>query len=357
MDLKKIDLFGKSYSINNLKESLKDAVGDISTIAGVKPYTLFEGPERGVFAVDVWTGSGLRYTVVPDRGMNICNLNYRGIPLDWTSGTGITSPFLYESHGWNWLRSFHGGIVHTCGLSNVGEPCVDEKLEYENREFGGHGRISSTPARELLWKTDDINNLPTMTVSGKCRVVSALEENLVLERSLVSEIGGSKITLQDRVTNLGYKKTPVLLLYHCNFGFPLLSGNTLLSIPAENAVDWNGSKAPDFKRLKNPTNDNDESVVYPDLIGDQVNISLFNPDLGNRGLGVKLKYSKTDLPFLTVWKHFQKRSYVVGIEPGTCRVEGRNSEIEKKRAVFLEKDRSLTITLEIEVLDGGQPTH
>ena len=346
----KIKLFGKSYTI----KGLKDASGDLSTIAGVKPYTLFDGPERGVFAVDVWTGSGLRYTVVPDRGMNICNLNFRGIPLDWTSGTGITSPFLYESRGWQWLRSFHGGVVHTCGLGNVGEPCLDKELVHDNKEFGGHGRISSTPAGELSWRTEEQNDTIVMTVTGKCRVVSALEENLVLERSVTSRIGGTKIILQDRVTNIGHINTPVFLLYHCNFGFPLVSENTVLSIPADKAVDWDGNPAPDFNIMKKPADFNDESVVYPDLNSDQVNISLFNPDLGDNGLGVKMKYIKTALPFLTVWKHFQKRSYVVGIEPGTCRVEGRNSEIENKRTVILQSDQSIEIRFEIEVMDGNK---
>lgn len=48
-----------------------------------------------------------------------------------------------------------------------------------------------------------------------------------------------------------------------------------------------------------------------------------------------------------MWKHYQKRVYVIGIEPGTCRVEGRNAEIEKKRAVILDKDQSIQIDLEI----------
>ena len=348
VDDKRINLFGSSYSFSELKES----TCDMSAIAGIKPYTLFDGPERGVFAVDVWTGSGLQYTVVPDRGMNICNFRYRGIPLDWTSGTKITSPFLYEFHGWNWLRSFHGGLVHTCGLSNVGEPCVDEKLDYDNRQFGGHGHISNTPAQELSWKTWEENNTLTMSVSGKCRIVSALEENLLLTRTVVSKLGGTGLLLRDKVTNIGFKSTSLLLLYHCNFGFPLLSGDTVLSIPADKAVGLDGNIVPGFQKLKNPTDLNEDTVIYPALNSNSVNITLFNPALGSSGLGVSIKYSRTELPYLTVWKHYQKRAYVIGIEPGTCRVEGRNAEIEKKRAVILDKDQSIQIDLEISVIEG-----
>jgi hypothetical protein len=122
------------------------------------------------------------------------------------------------------------------------------------------------------------------------------EENLVLERSVISRIGSTKIILQDRVTNIGYINTPVFLLYHCNFGFPLISENTMLSIPADKAVDWDGNTAADFKKMKKPADFNDESVIYPELNNAQVNISLFNPDLGDKGLGVNIKYSKTEDP-------------------------------------------------------------
>jgi hypothetical protein len=54
MDESRIKLFGNNYTI----KGLKDTAGDLSTIAGVKPCALFDGPERGVFAVDVWTGPG-----------------------------------------------------------------------------------------------------------------------------------------------------------------------------------------------------------------------------------------------------------------------------------------------------------
>lgn len=338
-----IRLFGNNYRF----EELRNSVCDMSIIAGIKPYTLFDGPERGVFAVDVWTGAGLQYTVVPDRGMNICNVKYRGIPLDWTSGTAVTSPFLYDSKGWNWLRSFHGGLVHTCGLCNVGGPCFDKDIEYDNRDFGGHGRISNTSAQELGWRTEDMK----MIVTGKCRIVSATEENLVLERSITSELGEKRILLKDKITNMGWAVEPVLLLYHCNFGFPILSGDSKLILPAKTATDWEGRSVQDFTEIKGPTDVNYDEVNYPDIEGDSVKITVYNPKIGNNGIGVYLKYSKKELPFLTIWKHYQKRAYVMGVEPGTCRVEGRITEKQKKRAILLEKDESIDLHLEMGVVD------
>lgn len=339
----KIKLFGSSYTISELTEY----VADLSAIAGVKPYTLFEGPEKGVLAVDVWTGSGLEYTVVPDRGMNICNFRYRGIGLDWPSGTGLTSPFMYESQGWKWARSFHGGLVYTCGLDNVGEPCVDQ-----NESYGGHGRISNTPAAQVSWKTDTENEPYTIEVTGKCRIISVQGENLLMERKITSTIAGKKIIVKDKIQNLGFNKTPVFLLYHCNFGFPLLCDQTRLSIPANRAVDRAGKKIANFERIEQASDSPDEQVFYPQVEGDSVEISLYNPKLAENGLGVYLRYNRSELPQLAVWKFFQKRGYVIAIEPGTCRVEGRIVEKKEDRAIFLDADESLDINLEFGILEN-----
>ena len=341
-------IFGKEYDFSELI----DYVGDMKTIAGVKPYTLFDGPEKGVFAIDVWTGSGLNYTVVPDRGMNICNVKYKGIPLDWMSGTGLTSPFLYEFHGWNWLRSFYGGLVHTCGFNNVGDPCKDMGVSFTEEDFGAHGRISNTPARELSWSAERGENTYKMIVAGKCRIISVQGENLLLERKILSELGGTELTLKDKITNLGSNRTPVFLLYHCNFGFPLLSPDSTLSIPSEKTVDLKEKTVSNFENINSPRESDEEEVLFPVINEDPVIIKLFNPKIGNNGVGINITYSKSELPCLTIWKFFQKRSYVLGVEPGTCHVEGRKVEKKKNRAIFLDKDESIHITLKFTVYEA-----
>lgn len=344
---KTIEVYGKKFEFSDLVNH----VGDIKSVAGVRPYTLFDGPERGVFAVDVWTGSGLQYTVLPDRGMNICNARYKGFPLEWVSPTGITAPYYYEFPNINWLRSFNGGLVHTCGLDNVGNPCVDEGILHDEKTFGIHGRIGNTPARELSWSAGMENGTYTMCVSGKCRAVSALEENLTLQRKVISELGGKSIIIKDTVTNHGYHKTPVFLLYHCNFGFPLLSGDTILSFPTKEAIGRDGKPVTDFGKIIPPGDIKDETVFYPIIKDESVKITLFNPKLSGSGIGIQMKYKRAELPHLTVWKFFQNRLYALGIEPGTCRVDGRKVEKEKGRAIYLEADQSISISLEIEVIE------
>ena len=346
----KIALFGGEYSLGQLR----DSVPFLGGIAGVRPVRLFEGAERDVLAVDVRTGSGLEYTVVPDRGMNICNVRYRGIPLDWTSGTGVVAPAYYDSSAWQWLRSFNGGLVHTCGLDNVGFPVEDETVNWDNKSFGGHGRISNTPAREVSWKTKEKDGTLQFKVSGKCYSISALEETLLLERRVVSELGGMRISLSDRITNLGREPTPIFLLYHCNFGFPLLSAQSVFTLPAKSAVDMEGRPVPDFTRITGPSDSPLEQVLYPEISGEDVRIVLQNTAIDGTSLGIAISYKKKELPYLTIWKQFSRRIYVMGVEPGACRVEGRVAEQKAGRALMLAPDETRTFSLEFEVLDSGR---
>lgn len=342
-------IFGKSSQPGDIR----DYFSNPGVLAGIKPYVFDDGPERGTRALDVWTSAGLQYTVVPDRGMNICGLKYGGIPLDWSSGGGLTSASLYDPKDWGWTRSFNGGLLHTCGLSNVGEPCDEEGIHY-----GGHGRISNTPAANVAWKVsypwDDgapLGTVNEISISGRCTNADVMGEHLVLERTIRSAADGKSLHVHDRITNFGHVDTPVFLLYHCNFGFPLVSPASKLSIPASEATDIDGSIVTGFDNIPAPSDSKQEELFYPRISNSEVEISLFNPELSANGLGIYMKYSRESLPFLTIWKFLQKRTYVLAIEPGTCYVEGRTAEMEKGRAVMLGTDESYEIDLEIGVQD------
>jgi len=342
----KLELYGGAYCL----EELKELVPSLSSVAGFCPCRLVEGTERDVLVLGLRTGSGFEFSVVPDRGMSITMARYRGIPLDWSSGTGLVAPAYYDASGWQWLRSFHGGLVHTCGLDNVGVPVADPQVPWDNKVFGGHGRIGNTPAREVAWRTSQTDGHLLLEVYGKIHSVSALEESLLLERTVATELGSSRLMIRDRITNLGHGSALVFLLYHCNFGFPLLSPESVLSIPASSAVDSEGRPVETLGAILPPQEDIREQVLYPEVTDDSVTVTLRNPRLERNGLGVYMRYQRRQLPYLTVWKQFARRGYVVGIEPGTCRVEGRVAEKEKGRAVELASDQSMIVELELGVI-------
>ncbi len=55
------------------------------------------------------------------------------------------------------------------------------------------------------------------------RETKALGEKLVLHRRWQTELGSATLHLRDVVINEGGTRTPHMILYHCNAGFPLLS--------------------------------------------------------------------------------------------------------------------------------------
>ena len=81
---------------------------------------LTDGNEDGVRADRRSRQGGLHALVLADRGIDIGPAWYAGQQLSWQSPTGIVEPAYFDET--SWLRSFHGGLLVTCGLQNVGRP-------------------------------------------------------------------------------------------------------------------------------------------------------------------------------------------------------------------------------------------
>ncbi len=48
--------------------------------------------------------------------------------------------------------------------------------------------------------------------------------------------GKAKLWIEDRITNEGFEPAPLMLLQHCNLGFPLVDAATRLVLPAHTTV-------------------------------------------------------------------------------------------------------------------------
>ena len=68
-------------------------------LGGIRTFTLNDGNEVGVRAVEIRTGTGFRFLVLPDRGMDIAEAEFAGRSLCWRSGTGNVSTALFEPLG------------------------------------------------------------------------------------------------------------------------------------------------------------------------------------------------------------------------------------------------------------------
>jgi len=340
------NLFGRRLS----RKELEKHIGNLSQIAGVRMLELQEGSEKGVRIADVRTGSGLRFQITLDRGMDISAAEYKGIPLAWRSPVGDVHPAYFNPKGKEWLRTFPGGLMTGCGMTQVGAVCVDQ-----GEELGLHGRLSHTPAMNVQSSTHWSGDTCRFVVSGEIREGALFNDNLLLQRSIEVELGGSTITYRDNVTNEGGKTTPLMMLYHINLGWPMIDAGVRLKLNARSFAprDAEAAKGADDARLiPAPLSGYKEQVFYHDLVPDDEGFATALVSNETLQLGLYARFRQKELKRFTEWKMVGEQEYVLGLEPANCQVEGRAKERERGTLEHLEPGESRDFLLHIGVLDG-----
>jgi len=336
------------------KEELFERISDISQIVDFKYYEFIDGMSKGVRAIDIGTPSGINLTILVDRAMDISRLAYNSIPICWKSPTREASAVYYEVPGTGFYNTYYGGFFTTCGLQNVGDPCIDE-----GEELGQHGRIGSLPAENISMdyqvEKDDI----ILKVKGIVREVRSLGYKFELSRTISTSILHPSIKIEDKIQNLAYKEFPLQILYHFNIGFPLLDRHTKLLIPeaetttpAEKYRKENTIK--NYKTFDSPQIDYGHEVllhkIKPDSEG-YCNVAIVNPGLGkDNGIGLWIKFKKDTLPYMAEWKHLEKGEYVTGLEPTNTFVRGRNIERKEGYLSFMGPGETREFKLETTIL-------
>ncbi len=346
-------LFGRDYT----RAELESRVGRLDAVGGVTPLAMQAGRGVGVRALEFDTGSGFAFTALIDRAFDVAFARYGGIPLCWRSCNDVASPAYYDPHGDAFLRTFLGGLFTTCGLTNFGPAGQDEW-----GEFGLHGRIDATPAENVahqaIWDGDEC----MLEARGTFRETRVFGENMRLERRLRAPLGGRSLELHDEVTNDGGSRTPHMLLYHCNGGFPILAEGAELHVShsgmrprdaqAERALtQWSqgGPPDPNFKEqvfIHTPVTCNDGLAAAV----------LINPALrAGRGLALAIRFDPAQLPALFTWRMLGCGTYVMGMEPANCpTIEGRVEAGKRGTLPFLEPGETRSYDLRFDVLESSE---
>jgi len=347
-----INLYGKEYD----RKGLLKHIGDISQIAGTKYYEFSDGMQKGVEAVDFRTGTGFNFTVLPRRGMDISYAEYNGIPLSYRTWTGNVAPEFFEPEGFGWLRGFYGGLLTTCGLTYLGEPCKDG-----DKELGLHGRVSYIPAQNVYIDSKWEGNTYLMWAQGKVREAEFFGANVCLTRRIYAKLGSNKLRIEDIVENLGHEPVPHMFLYHINIGFPILDENAEFISTSANVSprDEEAEKGiQQYSRFQSPSPKFKEQVFYHEMKADPDNhvyAAMVNrPFNKGQGLGIYVRYHKTQFTKFIQWKMNGEGSYVVGMEPANCLVEGRARECELGSLHHIEPGGRKHYETEIGVLISNQ---
>lgn len=150
-----------------------------------------------------------------------------------------------------------------------------------------------------------------------------------------------------------------MLLYHFNFGYPLLFSAAQIILPTRE-YELRGERVlyvcdEGCYRVspQDPVPLRPERVSYHELIPEDEQIGrtscrIVNPDLG---FGVDLSFFQKELPYFTLWESYASGDYAVGFEPGISHVEGIETERERWQVTTLDPYESRSCSLSYRVFE------
>ena len=298
----------------------------------VTSQSLVGGVRDGVVTVTVTDGD-FSFTVVPTRGMSVHRAEYKGEFIGWDSPVnGPVHPSFVdvgEPSGLGWLDGFDE-LLCRCGLESNGAP--EHDAETGRLVYPVHGRIGNKPAHTLTASIDG-DEVTLTGITDEIRF-HFLKVRLISEYKM--KVGERGFRLKDTVENLSAGPAEIQLLYHINFGVPLLDAGSSVVAPIKTLVPRNDHAASgidEWNRYGAPEPGFEEQVYFQELLADangDTKTMLRNAH-GTRGAA--LSFNTKQLPCQTTWKNTTAIAdgYVTGIEPGTNFPNPRSFEGEHGR--------------------------
>jgi hypothetical protein len=325
----------------------------------IHKYTLRGGLQEGVDVVEIDNGK-LRFAVLPTRGMGIWKAQAGDLRLGWDSPVKdpVHPAFInpLERGGLGWLKGFNEWIVR-CGLSSMGAPgpdmMVDNNGNTSEMFLPLHGNIANVPARKV---SIEITNTEII-LRGEVNEAMLFGPVLRLNSEIRTAFGSAALTINDTVTNIGCNPTEHQLLYHVNYGAPLLEKGARLLTPFKNVAPRD-SRAMEgvagFDQFDAPMAGFVEQCYFFELAakqGSRETLAMLRNAEGNQAS--VLRYKLKDFPCFTLWKNTAAREdgYVAGLEPATSFPNARNFERGQGRVPTLKGGESRSTSLTVEALD------
>ncbi|MEX2187800.1 MAG: aldose 1-epimerase family protein [Pirellulales bacterium] len=320
--------------------------------AGITKRTLRGGLSDGVDAIDVDNGA-VRFRVLPTRGMGLGGLWLAdGRSVAWRSPIrGPVHPKfvnLADPSGLGWLDGFDEFLCR-CGLESNGAPEFDAagKLVYPL-----HGKIANRPAHRVAAAFDDATR--EIAIVGEVDESRFLFSKLRLTTTIRTRLGESGLRIRDEVTNLSAAPAKMQLLYHINFGGPLLGEGARLVAPIEQLAPRNAHAAADLDRWDTyaaPRAGFVEQVYFMTLAADDRGQSQVLLRSGDGSLGASVRCDVRALPCFTLWKNTaaEQDGHVTGLEPGTNFPNPRSFEQRHERTVRIEPGQTRGFDIAVEL--------
>ena len=332
--------------------------GGGKTAWSVSLRTLHGGRQEGVQVIEVDNGA-MRFTIVPTRGFEVWKAEVirpgaGKLRLGWDAPvTEIIHPSyirLTDNGGSGWVAGF-GGLMVRGGLASFGSPVQDGA-----QQLTLHGHVDYLPAGYVgvRYETEPV---PRLVFRGVVDDVQTFGPQLRLISEISTPIGKPEIHFDDQVTNLSDAAQEMQLLYHTNFGTPLLGAGAEFVAPVKQVAPMNPASAvgdlKDWNRYSGPHPAPYTAKVFNlQLYGDangETQAMLKSPDGGQ---GVLMRFDLRGLPYMSLWKNevTPKAGYVTGLEPGTGFPNPRPVERAAGRVPKLKGGESYHVHLTISAL-------
>ena len=307
-------------------------VGNEEQVYGVRRVILDEGNAKGIALYQVTTAGGLELDILPDSGLDIGRVKYKGVNISYMTKNGYDSPVRFLPIHGEFDRYFPGGMLFTCGMLSAGPENVDAG------EFHPlHGRFHGLSAKGLYGYSEGDN----IFVGGEVRESAQGKYCFSVKRCYTIPAWGSEILLEDEITNLTPEPAEYMMLYHMNFGWPMLSEAAVLELPEKRKVTPRTPYAE--KGLATQCEfckpiDGEEEQVFFNEMETEAFARLKNSELG---ISAEVSWSLDTLPILAQWKNMKSGDYVLGLEPSTCYIMGRERERKEGRLMTLSPYESV----------------
>lgn len=321
-------------------------LGNIDQIAGIRESRLLHGRGQGIHLAEFYNAAGLRFTLIPDRCMDLYDLSYRGINLCFHSKNGLVSPHAFHVQECEFTQQWPGGALVTCGLDNVGDQTDADEI------FPVHGRIGSIPALHFGTDTHWEGNRYFLTAQGEMRQSQMFGRDLSLRRRVQTELFGKSLQIHDVITNYEATPEPYLLLYHINFGYPLLQENSRVAVSSNVSTKTLTSLSTGFDIMHAPMDGQEEELyLHTSQSGSTALAVIYNTHLA---IGAYVRFDTEALPCLLQWKRMRSHDYVLALEP--CNTFGYNrTQLQQAQQLpVLPPYGNIETHVEIGVLDGAE---
>jgi peroxiredoxin len=357
-----IDAGQKIYK-ETVRLDSSDVMSDSPVLWSVSKYVLRGDMQEGVDIIYVNNGK-LSFTVVPTRGMSIQKVQMGDLRLGLDSpdkilvhpknidlqmpgdldGLGRFNEWMFRSG----LKLFRGPETEDTGSGN-GE---NEKIETLREEIGlmSASQVEVVVEREAPYHIKVRGRIDQSIMDGG---------KFELWTEVSTEPNSNTFQISDKITNLSEIEQEFEILYHVNFGRPLIGKEAKFFGPMRRITPIDEHSASDvstFYNYRGPMAEFDEQCYYLQFWADENNrteVVLHNAAFDK---AISMAFSIEQLPFVGFWKNpaAYDDGYVTALEPGTSFPRNKAIEREFGQAPKLSPNQSRSFIIDFALLMGKE---